>query len=218
MRFTNAMAILLALIAMSTLASAAISTLTISAPASGEILYPNMGDPYMDVTFTGFDDVNAPIHTIVIKLDDGDTNRTLFSDTNMGPTNCAITYDEEGKAGGTQYVCTLRYTFPTTQGEIFNTGNYQVDLNFAAYNQSGDINSLRTETQTIMIDNRYISAAVQTVSLLLPVILFLAAIVGILLEMYGVISGPKVSAIVIGLIVLVIASIVIAIGLGILTP
>jgi hypothetical protein len=212
---TKIVLVLLAMVSLATFASADIASTTISSPADGEIIYPNMSDPFLDVVFTTLDDENAPIMRATVKLDDGDVNRTIFSDTNLSSSNCTVSTE----TGGTQYVCTLRYTFPTTQGETVGSGNYDIDLNVAAFDSDGDFNALRTTTQSFAIDNRYISAAVQTVSLLLPIVLLLAAIIGILLGMYtGVVSGETAAKMVVGLIVLVVVTILIAIGLGILTP
>jgi len=184
----------------------------------GNTYYPNQGDDFMDVTFrvVATNDTNAnPAYAATIQFTNGDTNFYVANDTNLSEAIC--TYATPLMWEGTGAVCTIRYTFPYS-GTVVGTATHVLDFNITAKGAAGDTNGSGRVNTTFIVDNRYISAAVEAMLSVITVVLVAAALVGVVLVFAGRMEPQTAMALGIAAAVSVIAVIVVSFVIATLTP
>ena len=198
-------------------ANAAI-TLTAVEP-TGNIYTPNMGTDYIDVRFTVVDDNGSvPIHKATIQFAKADGNVLIANDTNLSTSNCAFTTANLWTTPGA--TCTIRYILPTGNNQLPTRG-YVIDYNVTGYTAAATVSWHFVEATTIntfSIDNRYVSNSVEGLLNILPIVLIAALVVSIVLAMAGILEPKTVIYIAIGGVISIIAVIIMAAILGVLTP
>jgi len=197
-------------------ASAAVTTTTVF-PADGETIFPNQGVNDIDFTFTVVDTVATNgQHTATIKFwptGSTDANTIVVADVNLGANICT-----DGNFSDIADTCIYKYVLPTGTNAI-GTNTYTLDVNVAAFASTGGATTANDNDITSMIiDNRFVSAAVEALMNILPVILIAALLVGIVLLFGGNLSAQSLLVIVVGAIVSIIAVLVFAVINGVLTP
>lgn len=216
----------LILVLFAGLANAAI-TVTVTTPAANQIYYPNVidGDEYVSIVLAITDDTAAnPRHSVAIQYDPTDGNRwitpdentltTWENDLNLSSSNCTFTgVTDVWTTGAT---CTINYLIPTTTQ--IPTGTYIMDVNVVAWTNGGAVNGEIGSVRVFGLDNRYISASVEALLNILPVVLIAAMLIGVVLLGFGAISSRTLLVIVVGAVVSIIAVVVLSGILGVLTP
>jgi len=193
-------------------------TATINTPTSGQMFYPNIGDPYMDINIQVIDD-NAlnSIHTVTADYNlvqhGFDVNRTMATDLNLSSANCVFaTINDWSTPGAT---CKFRFTFPNPRPP---TGNYSLDVNVVGSLVYANGHQYDHATTPFSIDNRFVSAATEALMNIIPIVLIAAVLVGLVLVGFGAMSGKTLLILAVGAIVAVIATVVYSGVLAILTP
>jgi methionine-rich copper-binding protein CopC len=182
-------------------------TVTVNTPTANQTFEPNMddADDCMDINFSITDNnANQPIRKANIYYDHPDGNTYISADLNLSGAaggNCKL-----GEAGAwTAATCKVRYCFPST----LTSGRYMLDVNVTGYHTGGTTQWANDEgLQNFTIDNRYITASVETLVNVTPIVLVGAIIVTITLTLLGVVSPAVVVVLLPSLIIALIAILV----------